>query len=120
MNAEQPPARATWLFERLGSAATREVVAGDLIEQFQKGALGFLVLATSARGHRHWSRPRHSRLQAVRGPGARDWMASSTLHKTVPTSPNIARLMSGNDNGPIPMNASWKRCSEYSLPVFAR
>jgi PadR family transcriptional regulator, regulatory protein PadR len=44
----------------------------------------------------------------------------STLHKTVPTSPNIARRMSGNDNGPIPMNASWNRCSEYSLPVFAR
>ena len=53
---------------------------------------------------------------AIRAAGLRRY----PLHKTVPTSPNIARLMSGNDNGPIPMNASWKRCSEYSLPVFAR
>jgi hypothetical protein len=40
MNASEPPALATWLFERLGSATTRDSVAGDLIEQYRQGRSG--------------------------------------------------------------------------------
>ena len=41
MNAQQPPALALWLLERLGSGTTREAVAGDLVEQFTAGRSGW-------------------------------------------------------------------------------
>jgi hypothetical protein len=40
MNAQQPPAMATWLIERLGNATTREAIVGDLIEQYRQGRPG--------------------------------------------------------------------------------
>jgi hypothetical protein len=37
MNSSQPPSLATWLLERWGSGPNREALAGDLIEQYQRG-----------------------------------------------------------------------------------
>jgi hypothetical protein len=41
MRAQQPPALAIWLLERLGSGTTREAVIGDLVEQFTVGRSGW-------------------------------------------------------------------------------
>ena len=37
MTPRRTPALATWLLERLGSGSARDVLTGDLVEQYQHG-----------------------------------------------------------------------------------